>query len=449
MRHMGKWAMVAGLGLGLVACKEDAENAGGAGANIIAVVPLTGSFAATGLNYQQAFQQAIEDLGTSGIGKEVGGFTLNIIDSGPGRDAVNTAVTEAINASMKGDKHNVALVLSATLAAMQGSLPPAMDFKIPNFEVAWGGGADEVYQALWPDSPTAAAHNHDISYAFNARPLCDPEAELTAEFLESKWTAPAKTMIVRGTNVHDIKHASVIRSIYELHGKSGQLLNAEDVVAPYAATGEPINYSATATAIVTANPDVVFFHVTGDDQNLKFVEALKAANYTGKIVTCGMARSLKFIDPAQNGNMSEYMAGKLHFVMRGPPLTGELTQFKDDYKAKWNADAITFTPAGYDALVLSAMAMAIAGEPANGELVKAAILGASKGGELVKYKELSKALGFIKAGTDINYDGPSGTLDIDETEWTIPNDMFVEEVWNDGGTYKYRTLTDPARQTRQ
>lgn len=449
MRHMGKWLMVAGLGLGLVACKEDEGSNGGAGANIIAVVPLTGSFAATGLNYQQAFQQAIEDLTIAGFEKELGSFALNIIDSGPGRDAVNTEVTKAINASVKGGKHNIALVLSATLGAMQGSMIPAMDFKIPNFEVAWGGGADEVYQALYGDADVAANHSHDITYAFNARPLCDPEAELTAEFLESKWTAAGKTMIVRGTNVHDKKHANVIRAIYELHGKSGQLLNADDVVADYAAAGATPNYATTAAAVVAANPDVLFFHVTGDTENLKMIEALKAADYQGKIVTCGMARSLKFIDPAQNGNMSDYMAGKLHFVMRGPPLTGELTQFKDDYKAKWNADAITFTPAGYDALALSAMGMAIAGEPANGELVKAAILGASKGGELVKYKELSKALGFIKAGTDINYDGPSGTLDIDETEWTIPNDMFVEEVWNDGGTFKYRTLTDPARQTRQ
>jgi hypothetical protein len=83
---------------------------------------------------------------------------------------------------------------------------------------------------------------------------------------------------------------------------------------------------------------------------------------------------------------------------------------------------------------LMALAIAQAGTSTDVAALRTALRAvANPPGEVVGPGEFAKAIAFIKAGTDINYEGASGTCDLDEqgnvnplmAEWQLQNGTFT------------------------
>lgn len=447
-KTLGVCALAASTVLMSVACND--ESAGGAaGAKVIVVLPLTGPFQARGESELKALTMAVQDLQGAKVEDALGGpLALLPVDCGPGRDIAKEGVLAEIAGSVKDGKHQIRGIISSTLACLEASLPLAIDYQIPHFEVAAGNLNDEVYEAIY-----GASHDHstlDSTWSFSTRGPCitglaDVAAELMAQHTE--WNNIA---IVRGNKIHDREHTKQVRATMEALGATSRITTTleNEVTLSYDAT----TFEDSIKALMdSANPpDAIFYHMNGDSYNLRFLGDAKRAGFQGAIVTCGMARSTPLITPAENGNISDYLVGRLFFAMRSPPKSDANTLFKTDFKEFAGQEAVTFTPSTYDAMILLGLGLVQAGDGDNAA-VRDAILDVSKEGEPVLYRELAKAMDLIKAGTNINYDGPSGSLDIREDNRTVPSSYYVEEVKADAAAavgFKYGELSSPARSTR-
>lgn len=413
--------------------------------NVVALLPLTGAFAGKGPEHLRAIQKGIADL------EEAGGLDkpikLHIIDAADNAVDVNAerlaAQIEELTTA-DGVRH-VAAIMSSTTGAMKGAAPTALVEGIPFFEISSGSGLDEVTLAM----------EADRNYSFALRPLCMPEPIVTADLIAAKSADPdwASVYVLRGSQAHDKMHTREIRTGMAALGKSAMILNPEDVEMQN--EGPFDDYITTAK---TAGAKVLYYHLNGDTHNLAFLRAAERVGFEGKIVTCGMARRPSLLGATDPG-ISPYLSGgapssgtagtgtegRLYFAMRGPvPSTG-YDSFKTDFKTFSGYDADTFSPSGYDAAVLIGLGIAAAGtsEPVA---LKDSIQAVASGGTKFGYGQLTDALAAAKAGTDIDLDGTSGSLDLafDPVLGNVAvGRYYFETVLPNGAEYKYEILSNP------
>lgn len=86
---------------------------------------------------------------------------------------------------------------------------------------------------------------------------------------------------------------------------------------------------------------------------------------------------------------------------------------------------------GYDAVFVMAMAIQKAGAADRSKISKALREVANAPGEVILPGEWEKALGLIKAGKDVNYQGASGDIEFDENG-DVPGQFTVNEAGSDG-----------------
>src|SRR5438094_4520174 len=134
-----------------------------------AVLPLTGSFSASGVYFQQGYQMAIDEVNAAG-GLELSGrklqITLNLLDDGSNattsRALVERLVTqERVNALLGG--------YDTTLVQAQEAVPD--QYKIPMVE---GGGA------------ASAIFTRGNKYVFGTLQTIDLLGKITMEFLDNE-----------------------------------------------------------------------------------------------------------------------------------------------------------------------------------------------------------------------------------------------------------------------
>jgi hypothetical protein len=327
----------------------------------------------------------------------------------------------------------VAGIISSTGAAQQGSLPPALEYGIPHFEVTSGSYWDEfIDPADYPPGQT--------NYAFSPRALCKEEAVLTADFIASKpeWST---VVLMRGTKAHDRMHTETIRERLGILSDPtdpdnprasdpwmGEVVNAEDVVMEYQEENPEswIPWRDHLRAVARDYPAaVMFFHLRGDSNNFSFLEAAKDVSYVPDIVTCGMARKSSLLD-AVNPGIVDYLAGNLYFVTRGP-VQGEhydsfvaaLEEFSGYSPDFWAASA-------YDAAAMLGLAVATVGSTSR-EAIRDAIVDVSRDGAPVDYRNMGQALSMAHSGADLNYEGASGPADFRDDR-SIPGRFWVDEI---------------------
>jgi ABC-type branched-subunit amino acid transport system substrate-binding protein len=448
MRHHAAAYTLLAMVLAAPACEPRVEVAPpGSTYNIVAVLPLTGKFAAKGRDHRAAIEMAIADLeAAGGVGKPV---RLVVVDAGEDSARARELLEEALDSLRDGsDRLHAAAILSSTTAALKGSAPLALELGIPHIEISSGSGLDEV---SLPDEA-------DATLALATRPLCMPEPELTAQLLTDKLADPQEAsdwqdvVFVRGTDAHDKMHTDHVRMHLEMHGWTGVVRNdpqADDIV---------IDGDAYATALATVvamepQPDVLYYHLNGDQRNIDFLEAARQLGYEGKIVTCGMARNKILLDPVDPG-IAGYLSGRIHFMMRGPRRGASYDAFESDFEAFTGRALDTFSPSGYDAAMLVGLALAATGGETGADL-RDAILDAGREGEQVTYGD-PRAVELARSGADLDYEGASGSLDFysstavtDQGEviqlgYLVPGRFYVEtiEPAPDGEVdpYRYRTM---------
>lgn len=368
--------------------------------NVIAVLPLTGPFAGKGPEHLKAIQMGVVHLEQAGgLDKPIRVFVVDAANNDSALAAERLAL-QLDELTIGATKH-VAAIFSSTTGAMKGSAPTALLEKIPYFEISSGSGLDEA--TLTPE--------HDRSYSFALRPLCMPEPAVTAELFVGKASTAGwqRIFVMRGSQAHDKMHTRELRDSMTARGEAARIINPTDLEVPNAGP-----FEAHIDAAIAAGADVIYFHLNGDEPNLALMQAAERRGFTGKLVTCGMARRQELIHPTDPG-IARYLSnasaaeGRLFFAMRGPVASNSYDAFKVDFQAFAGFDADPFSPAAYDAMVLIGLGIAAAGTSETSALHQA-ITASAAGGTTYAYGRVDDALAAAKRGEDVDYDGASGSL---------------------------------------
>ncbi len=465
----------------LAACGGTAEDVADPNdIHIVAVLPLTGSYATRGEKHLAAIQMAFEraeDQGDLIPGRRL---RVWVVDGGGKKSDVKKRVADLVKQRLTVDgRALVAAFISSTGPAHEASLPLALELRVPHFEVASGAKEDEFIKREDYPELSDEAYRDMRSFAFSGRALCDKLARKGADFIaarsnnrEDPWR---RVVIMRGDKEHDRMHARVVRrrlqELADTEGWGGTIVNENDYVMTYpdfSGDGEtmedPRPWREHLTRVKEMySPDVIFFHLRGDKHNLDFFKDWKRVGSqlgSTKIVTCNMAQKPSLLDPVNPG-VIDFLGGKLWFAGRGP-LKGSQgnpnwDRFKDQYKAyvpELSPD--TWTAGVYDAAMLLALAFAKAGST-DGAAVRDAIVEISKGGTEVDFDEVDRAFRLVRSGQDVDYQGASGPMDFmqptvgmssgySDYGWIVHGVYRVDEVrWNDTeGVGSYVTLDEPA-----
>jgi len=426
----------------------------GTEAHLIAVIPKTGSFEVKGPLHEDAIRMALEELVDAGAHDQMD-RTFNVIpvNSGDGADVVEDLVQQTVDEL--GD--DVLGIISSTGSAHEGSSIVALREGIPHFETSSGAHDEEFLD--W-----SKYSEDELAFLMSSRALCNYEAIRTAEFIMQRW--PTATLaLFRGDKEHDKMHTRVIRDTLREMGFLGTVLESND---PNLA-GETwednkqdylVSYDALETGGVEAeirdvvennDVDVVFFHVRGDAINTRFVQDTQRSGYDQYILTCGMARKDTFIDPNENGLISDYLVGKdggvpdnrFFFVMRGSLPSTVLDGFKRDYGNVYDAEPDTFTPSVYDAAMLWGLGVLHA-KKLTRPAVLTGIQDVSRVGTEHSRDDLAAMVAAAAAGEDVDFVGASGPMDV-RTDRTVPGSYYVEQIIKKNGSYAYEELADPPR----
>ena len=174
------------------------------------------------------------------------------------------------------------------------------------------------------------------------------------------------------------------------------------------------NFDAQLSAIKAANPDAVAV-ITFDEAKV-VVPALVGSGYPGD--------QLYFVD----GNLSDYSADFAPGLIAGSKGTLPGPKLEDDFRERMlaiNPDLADFSygPESYDATMLIALAAYAANSTEGADIAKylRQVSGGTGDGEVVT--DFTAGATQLQEGNQIDYDGPSGPITLDEhgdpTEATI------------------------------
>ena len=174
------------------------------------------------------------------------------------------------------------------------------------------------------------------------------------------------------------------------------------------------NFDAQLSAIKAANPDAVAV-ITFDEAKV-VVPALVGSGYPGD--------QLYFVD----GNLSDYSADFAPGLIAGSKGTLPGPKLEDDFRERMlevNPDLADFSygPESYDATMLIALAAYAANSTEGADIAEylRQVSGGTGDGEVVS--TFTDGATLLSEGSQINYDGPSGPITLDEngdpTEATI------------------------------
>ncbi len=419
--------------------------------NIVVALPFSGTFAFKAEEHKSAMLMAVERFETAG-GRPNRPVRLLFVDVS-GDAAAATAAMQAAMASLTVDgTTNISSIISSSTSAMRAAVPFALQYKVPQIEVSSGSGFDELDAATRKlfDEPGA----NELFFA--PRPLCLPEPEFSADFVFQRGKQEAgwdKVGVIIAGGGHDIMHEKFFVS--EMKKRQTDFAPLVNINLK---TAMKDNKQAIGEAMA-AGVNVLYFHMTGDENNIKFFQDARDLNYQGKIVTCGMAR-IPDVLRVGTPDVSPYLAGRLYFQMRGLPDSSGLRTFNDDLRSyvEKGEETDTFSASAYDAAMVISLGLQYAS--AKSIPLGQAILAVATGegtNQLVVGPDgvTADVIAAVKRGDDINYQGASSTLEFTATIPTSPNGhqhfgymtrglYYVEQIERiDANTYQYRALSSP------
>lgn len=397
---------------------------------VAVALPLTGTFADNGERHKLAIQMAFDDIEKSGgiRGQQVRAV---LVDCGGDRATADARLAAALGTPDQPSQP-IRAVISSSTACHEATLPYSLRLKVPHLEVSSGSDYEEVAGYTVPMGITV-----DKRYELQVRALCPAEAVMTPTFLAMR-SDMKRVAILRGKHSHDLMHTTTVRS--ELPNSSfatggGVIVNTKDIEME---NDGP--YTEGIAQAMSLNADTIYFHLNGDTRNLNFFAELKRSGFQGKIVTCGMIRKPIVLDPVSPGFI-DYIGNRTFFLMRGPVASPGLTAFNTAYAARAGRAADLFASSAYDAAMLTGLGL-VATQSTEGSALLESIVTVAKGGEAVTYGDTAKAIQLVDQGSDVNYEGASGSLDF-HPDNSVPSRFYVEEVKWEANKGSFKELPSP------
>jgi ABC-type branched-subunit amino acid transport system substrate-binding protein len=383
-------------------CVSSDTGAAADGLAVGVLLPFTGDNAATGPHLEQAIVLAAEQIAAAG---GVAGRPLRLATRdthslrGRGLDAARELLgDEEVLAIVGPDNETLAKVMVELVAERS------------------------VVQICGDVTSPAFAQVADDGYWFRT----NPSAVLHARALVARMVADG------------VQSASILAVGDEFGLGFARAVKAELLAAGIATSTE-----------IPFNPTENDFSQALDQLRATDAEAVVLAAYPGSgaaIVlewTAAAGRGRFYLSPSlkQEAFVLNLPAGVLEGVVGvTTAVDADPGPFITAYSARWFGEQPSASAHSYyDAVVLAALAMESAarvGPPARSPLLRDEITRlANPPGEAVGWQDLERAFALVRAGQDIDYQGASGPLDLDERGelvggkvgfWTIQGDRIVD-----------------------
>ncbi len=379
VRRVG--ALLVGLALVAAACGDEDEKKsdGGEGAlcegesdgvlHIGTVLPQTGNLAFLGPPEFAGVELAVADINAAGgvLGKDV------VLTQGDSGDTSTDIANQTVDAGL------AAGVDAFVGAASSGVSFTFIDKLVENCKIHFSPANTS------PDFTTYA----DGGLYFRTAPSDVLQGRVLADLMIAEGVTNAVFMAMQ-----DPYGEGLLKYSSEPFADQGGEVVDSFTYDPTLAT-----FDAEVDRVVTADPEALV--LIGFAESAQILTGLFESGFTPDV------KKIYLVDGNIGDALTEGFAPGSFLGIKGTLPAAETTQdFKDALMAV-DPELIDFSyaPESYDAVVITALAAAIAGSDDPG-MIAAEINGVTRDGE--KCTSFADCMALIEAGTDIDYDGPSG-----------------------------------------
>jgi branched-chain amino acid transport system substrate-binding protein len=401
-------AVITGLVLVAAACGEGDGGGGGDGGDDLvvgALVTLTGEFGSWGEDHLTNFEMAAEDVNAAGLLPGGGELKLVVEDEGA------TAEVAVRTAQKMVEVNDVQAIVGPSSTSMVALEPVAVRNQIPIISPAAGTVRLDAVGGEW---------------LFRTYPSDSAEGSAVATYALDKGF---ETMSILALNEESPQ--GIVKVVEQRFTEAGGEIPAR---VDYD-SGQP-SYQAQVNEAVSANPEMLYL-AGGEESGTTIIREIRQAGYEGPMGVNGDLTSpgfLKDVGP-------ELMEGACGGQATPDESTPLFADYAREYKQEANEDTYVTMPNAYDALTVIALA-AVAGGDTSGATIQEHLrdVAGPPGVEVTSFEEGAKAL---EDGDDIDYTGPSGVVDFDETGTSpLPFSIYCVEngKWRKEITYQPEEL---------
>jgi branched-chain amino acid transport system substrate-binding protein len=391
--------LVAGLSLGLAACGDDDDDGGGGGGEtsldlvIGDSVPLSGDLADFGPPGDKAAQIAVEEVINPAIEESGADHTVELVTEDNGGGADQQAAVQAARKMVDSD--GASCIAGAWASA--DTIPTAESVTIP----------EEVLLISPASTSDEITGLDDDGLVNRTAPPDSFQGPTLSKYLVEEALGSAEGTVNVGAR-NDAYGTGLAETFSAAWEDAGGTVGEEviyDVKLP--------NYDSEASDLVSGNPDglvIVDFPETYNKVGPALVRAgfdPKTTFVTDGLISGDLAESAG--DDAVNG---------LRGTAPGVPDDDQSAQAFDDL---WNKSDIepdverqTFDAQNFDAVVLCYLAAVAAGSTEGADMAEVVQDISAPEGDQYTWEELPDAVEALENGDDIDYQGASGPIDMDE-----------------------------------
>ncbi|MFC7070066.1 ABC transporter substrate-binding protein [Halobaculum lipolyticum] len=370
---------------------DGGDSGGGESIKVGAVIPFSGDLADFGGPMLNAMKMAQEDINAAGgpLGREI-----EIVDEDSGTDS-----TQAVNAANK-------LVNTNGVQSVIGAVSSGVTISIANSVTIPNG----ILQITSASSSPSITTLDDDDLVWRTRTNDRFVAKVMAMIAQNEDASSAAVVYIN--NDFGKALADTFESAFE-----------GETTAKVGYSSGQSSYNQVLSQAFADDPE--FVALAGyPESGTTMLSQWNEQGYGGNWI---LHTSLLSSDVIENVG-ADIMNGM--YGVRTKPPTGDATDaFVSDYEEQF-PDAQVFSPYSwnsYDALVSYALAVQAAGTADPAE-VKAQMRPVSNPeGETVSYGEFESAISMLEEGTEIDYSGPSGTVNYDENG-DVASDMVIVSV---------------------
>lgn len=379
------------------ACGSDTGSSGGGGGGgedvaatttVGILIPLTGELGAFGKPWQKGADIAIAEANATGA--LPGGTKLKTVVAD---DETNpeTAVTEARKMISTQDAKAIVGPTSGEMLALE---PIAERSKTPIISSSAG---------------TIELNEIGGKYLFRTITSDDAEGPALAKYLVDEKAD--RVGIFVANDASPISIGTKARESFEANGGS--------VVGFQKVNLNQSSYRAEVGKMLSSDPNWIVC-ACGQQAGTSILKELESAGYEGRRIVTGDLTTPEAIEAVGE----KIMEGANGELAAADPDSPGAKAFAAKWKKQYGGEPGPYAPNTYDAVALAALAMIATGST-DGEKVASKIreLSAAPGKKVHTITEAATAL---KAGEEIDFDGASGPIDLDETGTAISSFEFYE-----------------------
>lgn len=396
------------LGAGVVSCVRGPSGPDEGPIRIGVVMPQTGSLGTDGQLWLKGIQLATQEINAAGGPLPGRPIELVVLDS-------ETNTTVAVSQAQRAvDVEEVVAIIGdagsgGTLAIYDG--------------VTAAAGVPQVSCCATSPSLTEAsmATGLEDRFFFRTAPSDALQGQVVARIADEALCT--RLAILHIDDAYGAPFAAAIRSEFTRLGGT--------VVATVPFVDERPSYTTEVTSVATANPGCVALIAYPETAGtiLRDYDRLTTAPDVIWIGTDGL-RSDTFVN-----EVGSTLLATIDFRGAAPitqPAGPTYESFSARHRAAWGEVPGPFVSNNYDAAALLYLAIARA-QSTSGRAIMESVraLGDSGGGSIVRVGDLSEGVQRLHAGEQVNYEGASGSVDVDELG-DVRTDYEVWQVTSDG-----------------